>query len=182
MRDAILWSCGANATHGVRRTNEDKRRAVMKLLNDPEWSESMPDREIARICGVDNAFVGKLRPKPAPSVDGQQIERTRTVERNGTKYQQNTSNIGRNPAAAPAEAPREKFNFEAAAIRDKVFNAIRALASAPDHDEVVDAMMESQAYGEPVESIEKAIAWLEAFLPLYRKAEPKRGVREDIVK
>src|SRR6476661_4358033 len=37
-RDAILFSVGANASHGLRRTNEDKRRAVMTLLNDAEWS------------------------------------------------------------------------------------------------------------------------------------------------
>ena len=35
-RDAILWSISANATHGLRRTNEDKRRAVTRLLQDPE--------------------------------------------------------------------------------------------------------------------------------------------------
>ncbi len=36
-RDAILYSVGANAKHGLRRTNADKRRAVMTLLDDPEW-------------------------------------------------------------------------------------------------------------------------------------------------
>ena len=38
-RDAILFSVGANASHGLRRTNEDKRRAVMTLLEDAEWSQ-----------------------------------------------------------------------------------------------------------------------------------------------
>src|SRR4051794_21104679 len=33
-RDAILHSVGANARHGWRRTNEDKRRAVLTLLDD----------------------------------------------------------------------------------------------------------------------------------------------------
>lgn len=28
MRDAILFSAGVNATHGLQRSNEDKRRAV----------------------------------------------------------------------------------------------------------------------------------------------------------
>jgi hypothetical protein len=35
------------ATHGVRRTNEDKRRAVMKLLQDAKWSTGS-NREIAK--------------------------------------------------------------------------------------------------------------------------------------
>jgi phage N-6-adenine-methyltransferase len=33
-RDAILYSVGANVDHGLRRTNEDKRRAVMTLLTN----------------------------------------------------------------------------------------------------------------------------------------------------
>ena len=96
-RDAILYSVGANATHGLRRTNEDKRRAVMMLLNDPKWAK-WSDREIARRCVVDNSFVSRMREsiQPAPSVDKQQIEQPveRTVQRNGTTYQQNTRNIG----------------------------------------------------------------------------------------
>ncbi len=38
-REAILHSCKANAAHGLRRTNADNRRAVLKLLNDPEWQQ-----------------------------------------------------------------------------------------------------------------------------------------------
>lgn len=59
-RDAILFSLSANATHGLRRTNADKRKAVQTLLDDPEWS-SWSDREIARQCGVTHPFVSSLR-------------------------------------------------------------------------------------------------------------------------
>lgn len=59
-RDARLYAAGANATHGLRRTNADKRKSVMALLEDDEWS-AMSDREIARHCGVTHPFVGKLR-------------------------------------------------------------------------------------------------------------------------
>ncbi len=57
-RDAILYSVGANAKHGLRRTNADKRRAVMTLLEDSEWSH-WSDRKIARQCGVSHDFVNK---------------------------------------------------------------------------------------------------------------------------
>jgi len=36
-RDAILHSVGANAKHGLRRSNQDKRKAVTTLLLDEEW-------------------------------------------------------------------------------------------------------------------------------------------------
>lgn len=60
LRDATLHSVGANDKHGLRRTNEDKRRAVMILLNDVEWSE-WSDSEIARRCGVSHQTVARIK-------------------------------------------------------------------------------------------------------------------------
>ncbi len=59
-RDAHLYAIGANQTHGLRRSIEDKRQAVRALLDDPEWS-NWSDREIAKRCGVSHPFVSKLR-------------------------------------------------------------------------------------------------------------------------
>ncbi len=67
-RDAVFWSVGANAAHGLRRSNEDKRRAVLVLLSDAEWSK-LADRAIADACGVSHPFVASLRPKPAPQLE-----------------------------------------------------------------------------------------------------------------
>lgn len=53
-RDATLAACAANATHGLRRTNEDKRRAVTAMLTDPEWAK-WSDRAIAKACAVDHS-------------------------------------------------------------------------------------------------------------------------------
>lgn len=60
LREAILYSVGANAIHGLRRTPEDKRRAVTTLLNDDQW-KTMSDREVARACKVSPTFVGRMR-------------------------------------------------------------------------------------------------------------------------
>jgi hypothetical protein len=59
-RDAILYAAGANGRHGLPRTREDKRRAVLLLLADPEW-RGWADREIARTCNVSAPFVARLR-------------------------------------------------------------------------------------------------------------------------
>ena len=61
-RDAILHAVKANASHGLRRTNADKRRAVELLLADEEWAQ-WSDRAIADACGVSNVFVSSIRPK-----------------------------------------------------------------------------------------------------------------------
>lgn len=63
-REAVLFSVGANSTHGLRRTNDDKRRAVKTMLDDAEWSQ-WSDREIAKQCGVTHPFVAGVR---APKV------------------------------------------------------------------------------------------------------------------
>jgi len=63
-RDARLYSFGANANHGLRRSIEDKRKAVMEMLDDFEWSE-WSDREIAKHCSVTHPFVAKMRQRIA---------------------------------------------------------------------------------------------------------------------
>src|SRR5262249_3773262 len=59
-RDALLYAVGANAEHGLPRSNSDKHRAVTLLLCDPEWSR-WSDREIARRAAVSHNFVSQLR-------------------------------------------------------------------------------------------------------------------------
>ncbi|PSS67073.1 hypothetical protein C6558_03410 [Ensifer sp. NM-2] len=87
-RDAVLFSVGANSSHGLQRTRDDKRRAVMTLLDDAEWS-SWPNTKVAKACGVSEGFVRHLRIyEDIPTSD------VRTVERNGTTYTMNTSAIG----------------------------------------------------------------------------------------
>lgn len=59
-RDAILHSASVNGTHGLRLTNQDKRKHVLVLLNDDEWS-GWSDTAIAKHCKVTQQFVSKLR-------------------------------------------------------------------------------------------------------------------------
>lgn len=95
-RDAILFSVSANAVHGLRRTNDDKRRAVLTLLNDKEWSK-WSDREIARRCAVHHDLVGKLR----PAVTGVSASERTYTTKHGTKAEMQTANIGKR--SEPAE-------------------------------------------------------------------------------
>ncbi len=59
-RAALLYAAGANAGHGLDRTDDDKRRAVDMVLGDPEW-RSWSDAEIARRCRVSAPFVAGRR-------------------------------------------------------------------------------------------------------------------------
>ena len=67
LRDAVLHSCGVNSLHGLRRTNADKRKAVMTMLDDLEWQD-WGNSEIARQCNVSSPFVASLRVTEVPVV------------------------------------------------------------------------------------------------------------------
>ena len=109
-RDAILYSVGANADHGLRRMNEDKRKAVLTLLEDKQWSK-WSDSEIAKRCGVNQSTTTRIRTSlmhcisensslDAFSLDDSSSEepssQSRTYKtKHGTIATMNTSNIGR---------------------------------------------------------------------------------------
>lgn len=95
LREAILYSCSANAAHGLRRTNEDKRQAVTKLLTDDEWSH-WSDREIARQCRVGADLVGRIREKMRPVTIANDSETERTYRtKHGKTSTMRTGNVGR---------------------------------------------------------------------------------------
>jgi DNA-directed RNA polymerase subunit L len=60
VRDAILHGIEANNKHGLRPTNEDKRKGVITMLKDIEWQD-FSNREIGRICGVSHTLVNTIR-------------------------------------------------------------------------------------------------------------------------
>ena len=80
-RDALLHALKANGSHGLRRSNADKRRVVETMLRDDEWV-TWSNRKVAEHCGVSDPFAGKIReelglpePEGRVGIDG----RTREV-------------------------------------------------------------------------------------------------------
>jgi len=110
-RDAVLWSVGANSTHGLRRSNQDKRNAVSKLLGDAEWVQ-WSDREIAKRCGVDHKTVAGCRMSlgNSPLIDvnpNESGQETRTyVDKHGhTSTRKVAARKPEEPTAAPEDKP-----------------------------------------------------------------------------
>lgn len=60
-RAAKLAAIGANADHGLHRTQADKRRAVEALLSDAEWS-TWSNVAIAKAAHVSESLVRTMRP------------------------------------------------------------------------------------------------------------------------
>ncbi len=80
-RQAILHGIGSNASHGLRRTQVDKRRAVERLLHDEEWGK-WSNRKIGEAARVDHKTVAKVRREllggefPTPARPNGEIPRT----------------------------------------------------------------------------------------------------------
>lgn len=98
-RDLALWrSVSANKTHGLRRTQADKRRAVETALSKfPQRS----DRELAQHCGVSHPTVSKIR---------QELESTgkftsQPIRTGADGRAINTANIGAKPRAESVDCP-----------------------------------------------------------------------------
>lgn len=104
LRDAILLSCGANTRHGLKRTADDKRRALRTLLADAEWA-AWPDARIARAAGLPGGggrqMVAEVRAELSCYTGGM-----RTAERGGVSYPIDVSNlVGPKEAEAFKELP-----------------------------------------------------------------------------
>ena len=100
-RDAILYAVGANATHGLRRSNEDKRRSIRLLLEDEEWFK-WSDNRIAKQCGVAHPTVSKLRAslvKFTSEDKNYQSERF-YLNKHGSKSAMKVEKIGKAPKKA----------------------------------------------------------------------------------
>jgi hypothetical protein len=59
-RAAALFGVTANRLHGVRPSRSDRRRAIVRLLEDPEWAR-WSDQQIALLCGAPSDMVRDLR-------------------------------------------------------------------------------------------------------------------------
>lgn len=98
LEDAQWYSFSANKANGLRRTNEDKQRAVKAALAHPRAAK-MSDVKIAEHVGVHHDTVREWRQKLHPLADSASRQRT---GRDGRTI--NVANIEkRNPEPAPAD-------------------------------------------------------------------------------
>lgn len=173
LRDAILFSCQVNATHGSPRTAEDKRRAVMKLLEDDEWSH-WSDREIARHVKVSHPTVAKLRAEIAPaptSTEPAQTARTfvtkhgtvakRTVKTPITAAKSKPTTTAR--TTTPTDTAKPAPSSGKTAICDRVREAITTLSGLPPAHEVAGYFDGTDAAIIISERLATAADWLAAF-------------------
>jgi hypothetical protein len=98
--EAKKYACSANKTHGLKRTNADKRKAVVmywEIVKDENPRPSTHD--IADWCGVGKSLVQEVVKADSAGRNGQLVK-----GKDGKTY--NTSNIGKNTKRTPAAPPK----------------------------------------------------------------------------
>lgn len=96
--DARWYACSANQGHGLRRSNADKRKAVLAALKHPKGAK-MSDGQIAEHVGVSDRMVNKYRGELTPK----DSESTTRTGRDGRTT--NTANIGKKAKAEQTPEP-----------------------------------------------------------------------------
>jgi len=84
--DALWHGLTANQTHGLRRTNDDKHRCVVKALTHAR-GRTLSDRQIASHCGVHHYTVSRIR-QQLEQRQMIEVQGTRVVTRGGVSYEQ----------------------------------------------------------------------------------------------
>lgn len=136
-RDAILYACGANTCNGLRRTNEDKHRAVKTLLADAEWCQ-WSDHAIADRCGVSQPFVGKLREQlitviSSPTRKGKDGKSRKPPKRKSKKVAQSPPVEDNDSDDEPSTG---EASYDPAAINEPEEHPLRTLIVLAEHHDM----------------------------------------------
>lgn len=122
LREAILYSVGANTEHGLRRSNEDKRKAVETLLtheiaSKDENGDPWNNCDIARQCHVSEITVRRYREVHTSTMSKYETEkRVFTHPKTGKPTIMNTAKIGKSKPQS-----RKKYG----GISPKAFKPVR---------------------------------------------------------
>lgn len=128
LRDAILFSFGANKNHGLQRSAATKRKIVLGMLADLEWQD-WSDREIAKWCGFSNTFVSALRKEIG-------------VEKEKTKFNRGGKVITRTEPKKKQEEKEPEFD-QAAIERETLSAALNQLKK--ENEDLQDQLTVAQA-------------------------------------
>ena len=154
IEDAQWYSFSANRGNGLRRTTQDKQRAVKAALVHGRGT-NLSDTQLARHVGVDQKTVTNWRRQLEASQEIPKMA-TRAVTRRGKTYQQETTNIGKRktkePAARGSADGRNGINailraFKViAACEISPEELARFLAARPDRDQLISFMEKANEF------------------------------------
>lgn len=141
LREAILFSCGANVGHGLRRTNADKRKCVTTLLDDIEWGK-YSDERIAEICCVSRNTVKAIR-------DDQGVKKSpldKRIGRDGKSYPVKITQPPKPRIETIEDDDEDTDTEDATDIHDEPEPARKPAAAASLYDDgIIDGLIDELA-------------------------------------
>lgn len=173
--DEARWrSYAANQTHGKRRTNEDKRKAVLAALRHPSGA-GLSDSQIAEHLGINHTTVSKYRKELESTCEiASQTERT---GRDGRTI--STANIGKTNGKPKDETPPEPENAEPEVDDEAETTEPTEEPATPATNEVFD----TSQYDGWLKKLGEFANWCKAEYETQRGvllAESKANIRGDI--
>lgn len=133
LRDAILYSKGANADNGLHRSNATKRKVVTDMLQDFEW-QFWNNAEIAKACRVSDEFVRRVKAEMGIKPDIVKYKMgQKTFERKATSGEINNK--------AEVLTPKEEVEFK----YDPQAELLESLAA--ENEELKDKLAVNQMGG-----------------------------------
>jgi hypothetical protein len=144
-RDALLHSAGCNGAHGLRRSNEDKRRAVELLLAVEEWADKS-NTWIAEQCRVSDKLVAAVRDDRSSRSVSSSRNTPRRTGRDGRTYKAQKPRRASNkpPTHKPqadagrAETVQEEMQRVSAAIESFCRKVMALVEEEMPHDPWLD--------------------------------------------
>jgi len=133
LRDAILFSKGANSDNGLHRSNATKRKVVKDMLEDFEW-QFWNNAEIAKACRVSAEFVRRIKAEMGVQPESVKYKMgQKTFERKATSGEINSK--------AEPLTPKEEVEFK----YDPQAELLESLAA--ENEELKDKLAVKQMSG-----------------------------------
>ena len=160
--EALIYALGANAGHGLRRTNADKINAVKLALKDPAISQ-LSQQEIADICRVERHTVGRISRRDSLNENND----------DGTKFhdpgepeENDASNV------RPTKAPPTQEMVD----RDELRQAMSLIRAFPYTGDGTEKLGLSQ---DDIANVNYCIDWLTEALAVHLAAQYKPDILPD---
>lgn len=171
-REAQMHAYGANQAHGLRRTNDDKRKAVEGMLAlAPDWS----DRAIAKHVGVAHTMVAAVR---NPEV----AERQQDARKKAPGKTMKAVGVESDSTLPAAEPPSKQADREPGPVRSSTEAPAQPADDGNDFDPVaeletqmkINADLQAQIQAAEADDLKaEAIKWRRAYEHAQRTADDK---------
>lgn len=160
LEEARWFSYSVNQTHGVRRSNDDKAKAVKAALRHPN-GVGKSDEQIAEHVGVDHKTVGRYR---------RELESTREIPKSSERTGKDGRTINVERIGRKQPAPRSEVETPAEPVNDVIPATItNIVAESVEPSTSTAAALVASPIDQPVTNTEAIPVAAEDFRAIWKR-------------